>query len=330
MNFVLLSGGSGTRLWPISKQFDKIFRRDDGTYESMLQRVCRQIREHYPRAAVTVAAAEDQVSAVCDQLGSDVCICREPCCRDTFPAVALAAVYLREEQGAAPDETVVVCPVDPWADDDYFKALGYLGEQAAKGEANLVLMGIEPTSPSVKYGYILPESAEQTSRAAAFHEKPDAETARGYIAQGALWNGGVFAFRLEYMLRKAHERIDFTDYKDLLAKYAALDKISFDYAVAECEPSIQVQRFSGSWKDIGTWDALLEVTEGPGTGKVLLSETCENIRVLNQLDIPIVCMGLRDAVIAASPRGILISDRDQAAQIRPVIDALIAGADDPQ
>ena len=141
----------------------------------------------------------------------------EPCRRDTFPAIALSASYLKDVQGVGEDEAVVVCPVDPYVDQDYFMALADLGEQAGKSHANLVLMGIEPTYPSEKYGYIILESTDEISKVSMFKEKPTQDVARSYINQGALWNGGVFAFRLGYVLKRAHELIDFTDYQDLFA-----------------------------------------------------------------------------------------------------------------
>ena len=107
------------------------------------------------------------------------------------------------------EEAVVICPVDPYVEDDYFKTIEALGNRAAESEANLVLMGIEPTYPSEKYGYIIPKSKENISEVSMFKEKPTAEVAEGYISQGALWNGGVFAFRLGYVLKRAHELIDF-------------------------------------------------------------------------------------------------------------------------
>ena len=182
MNIVLLSGGSGKRLWPLSndirsKQFIKIFRQEDGTYESMVQRVYRQIRQVDPDATVTIATSKTQVSAVHNQLGEEVGISVEPCRRDTFPAIALATAYLVDVCGIDPEESVVVCPVDPYVEEDYFRALKKLSEQADKGEANLVLMGIEPTYPSEKYGYIIPESNELTAWVSTFKEKPTADVA---------------------------------------------------------------------------------------------------------------------------------------------------------
>lgn len=327
MNIVLLSGGSGKRLWPLSndirsKQFIKIFKAEDGEYESMVQRVYRQIRAVDSDATVTIATSKKQVSAINNQLGDGVGISIEPCRRDTFPAIALATAYLHDVQGVPEDEAVVVCPVDPYVEREYFEALKELGRLASEGVANLTLMGIEPTYPSEKYGYIIPESGDAVSKVSTFKEKPDASTAKEYIAKGALWNGGVFAYKISYLLEKAHELIDFTDYKDLYAKYDTLEKISFDYAVVEKEKSIAVMRFSGEWKDLGTWNTLTEAMEEAAVGDATLNDTCENVNVINDLSIPILCMGLKNAVVAASPEGILVSDKEQSSYIKPYVDKL--------
>lgn len=325
MNIVLLSGGSGKRLWPLSndirsKQFIKIFKKEDGTYESMVQRVYRQIKKVDADATVTIATSKTQVSAIHNQLGDEVGISVEPCRRDTFPAIALATAYLVDVLHIDPEESVVVCPVDPYVEDDYFEALKGLSQQAEKGEANLVLMGIEPTYPSEKYGYIIPESADHTAAVKTFKEKPTADVAKEYIAQGALWNGGVFAYKLKYVMDIAHRLIDFTDYHDLFAKYATLTKISFDYAVVEKEKKIQVQRFAGQWKDLGTWNTLTEAMEEAVVGKGEMNDTCTGVHIVNEMDVPVLAMGLRDVVISASPEGILVSDKEQSSYIKPFVD----------
>ncbi|MDE6740393.1 MAG: cupin domain-containing protein [Lachnospiraceae bacterium] len=327
MNIVLLSGGSGKRLWPLSndtrsKQFIKIFKTADGEYESMVQRVYRQIRSVDKEADITIATSKSQVSAIHNQLGENVGVSVEPCRRDTFPAIALAAAYLHDVRGISEQEAVVVCPVDPYVEEDYFEALRKLGERAETGNANLVLMGIEPTYPSAKYGYIIPENKDNISRVSVFKEKPTEETAKEYIAQGALWNGGVFAFRLEYVLRRAHELIEFTDYQDLFAKYDSLTKISFDYAVVEHEQQIEVMRFAGMWKDMGTWNTLTEAMESDHIGKAILNERCENVHVVNELNVPVLCMGLKDVVVSVSPEGILVSDKNQSSYIKPYVDEI--------
>lgn len=327
MNIVLLSGGSGKRLWPLSndirsKQFIKIFKGEDGSYESMVQRVYRQIKKVDTDATVTIATSKAQVSAIHNQLGEEVGISVEPCRRDTFPAIALATAYLTDVQGVDPEEAVVVCPVDPYVEDDYFEALKALGEQAEKGEANLVLMGIEPTYPSEKYGYIIPETEDATSFVSTFKEKPSAQVAQEYISQGALWNGGVFAYKLKYVLDKAHELNEFTDYQDLFSKYDTLTKISFDYAVVEKEKRIQVMRFAGEWKDLGTWNTLTEAMVESSIGDARMNENCENVHIINELGVPVLAMGLHDVVISASPEGILVSDKEQSSYIKPYVDEI--------
>ena len=169
MNIILLSGGSGKRLWPLSndirsKQFIKIFKNQNGDYDSMLQRVYSAIKRVEPNSSVTIATSKQQISAIHNQLGKDVNISIEPCRKDTFPAIALATAYLHDVLKISENEAVVVCPVDPYVEDDYFEALENLCERAQISDANLVLMGIEPTYPSEKYGYIIPDSKEKVSK----------------------------------------------------------------------------------------------------------------------------------------------------------------------
>lgn len=333
MNIILLSGGSGRRLWPLSndirsKQFIKIFKKEDGTYESMLQRVYRQIKKADADARVTIATSKAQISAINNQLGDSAGISAEPCRRDTFPAIALATAYLVDVMKADPEEPVVVCPVDPYVEDGYFEALKELSYQAAKGEANLVLMGIEPSYPSEKYGYIIPEINTQTEDTGVayvktFKEKPDARTASGYIEQSALWNGGVFAYKLRYVLDKARELVGYKSYQDLYSRYNTLEKISFDYAVAEKEEKIQVMKFSGSWKDIGTWNTLSESMDENIIGKGIMDDTCSGVNIINEMDVPVLAMGLKDVIISASPEGILVSDKEQSSYIKPYVDGIV-------
>ena len=327
MNIILLSGGSGKRLWPLSndirsKQFIRIFRTEDGEYESMVQRVYRQICAVDADAGVTIATSRTQVSAIHNQLGEKVGVCVEPCRRDTFPAIALASAYLHDVKGVSEEEAVVVCPVDPYVEQDYFEALKKLGELAVSEDANLVLMGIEPTYPSEKYGYIIPSDSSSVSKVETFKEKPDAATAAEYISQGALWNGGVFAYKLKYVLEKARELIGYADYEELYGTYDSLPKISFDYAVVEKEPKIEVMRFAGQWKDLGTWNTLTEAMEDPSIGNTIFNDTCENTHVINELNVPVLCMGLKDVVVSASPDGILVSDKEQSSYIKPYVDQI--------
>lgn len=326
MNIVLLSGGSGKRLWPLSndirsKQFLKLFKTADGGYESMVQRIYRQIKSNIS-ADITIATSKTQVSSIKNQLGGNVSICIEPCRRDTFPAIALACAYLKYEKGVSEDECICVCPVDPYVDDNYFTTVAMLEKYVLEGKSNIVLMGIEPTYPSEKFGYIIPESSGEVSGVKCFKEKPDCVLAQKYINEHALWNAGVFGFKLGYLLSVAHEKIDFTDYRDLYNKYAELKKESFDYAVLEKEKNIEVVRFDGEWQDVGTWNMMTEVMTDKTKGNVKLDEFCINTRVINELNIPIVGMGLKDCIVVGGCDGILVASKDRCDALKPFVESL--------
>ena len=320
MNIILLSGGSGKRLWPLSndirsKQFIKIFKDDQGNLQSMVQRIYGQIMSVDPNAVVTIATSKSQVSAIHNQLGTEVGISVEPCRRDTFAAIALATAYLHDVKNVDESEAVVVCPVDPYVEEGYFHTLSGMCKLAENGDKKLVLMGIEPTYPSEKYGYIKP-----TSDGWGFTEKPNKQKAEEYIASGALWNGGVFAYKLSYVLDKSKDLLGTADYDTLFSSYDKLKKISFDYAVVEQETSIEVLKYKGAWKDLGTWNTLSEAMEEPVIGDARLNETCENVNVINELGIPVLVMGGHDLVVSASPEGILVSDKEQSSYIKPFVD----------
>lgn len=327
MQIVLLSGGSGKRLWPLSneirsKQFIPIFKQVDGSYLSMAQRVYRQIRTALPAAEVTVATSKSQVAALRHHLGDGIRISVEPCRRDTFPAIALVSAYLKDVCGVPDDEPVAVCPVDPFVGTDYFRCVGELAQMAKDGAGNLALMGIEPTYPSAKYGYIVPRDGDRIVRVESFVEKPSEQRAAELIEQGALWNSGVFAYRLGYVLETAHRLLRFDGYDDLYENYAELSKISFDYAVAEQERDTSVLRYRGTWKDLGTWNTFTEVMESPSIGDVTMDEDCQGVHAVNELDVPLLCMGLSNVVVAASPDGILVSDKHHSSYIKPYVDGL--------
>ena len=323
MNIILLSGGSGKRLWPLSnevrsKQFLKIFKKDDGIYESMVQRMYRMIIETEPNAKVTIATSENQIPVLRSQLGDAVSISVEPCRRDTFPAIVLAAAYLHDIRGVKKSEIIIVCPVDPYVNIDYFQMLLDLERQVSKREANLVLMGIKPTHPSEKYGYIIPCSASRVSQVKGFKEKPDKSTADLYIEQGALWNGGVFAFELDYILKKAEELWGISEYHWVLEHYIELEKVSFDYAVVEKESKIQVIRFSGKWLDLGTWDTLTEAMCDNAIGNAA-AENCENTHVINELQIPLLALGVSNLAIASTTDGILVIDKSKSSRLKEYV-----------
>ncbi len=322
MNIVLLSGGSGKRLWPLSnevrsKQFLKLLCDKEGKHESMVQRVYRQITDAGIHARIVVATSASQVEAIRGQLPKDVDIVVEPERRNTFPAIVLAASYLASRKKIDLEETVIVLPVDPYVDVAYFECFRKMDEEVQKGTADMVLMGITPSYPSEKYGYIL--QGEQ-GVVTGFKEKPDEETAARLIQEGALWNAGVFAFRLNYLMEIADQYIQNRDFDDITKHYGDLKKDSFDYEVVEKTKSLAVVPYSGEWKDIGTWNTLTEEMEEESVGYAVTGEDCVNTHVINELSIPVVALGTKNIVVAASPDGILVSDKHKSSYIKPYVE----------
>ena len=320
MNYILLSGGSGKRLWPLSnevrsKQFIKILKSSDGSMESMVQRVYRQINTIDKNANITIATSVNQVPQLKNQLGNDIDISIEPARRDTFPAIALASLYLIDKKNISLDDTVVISPVDPYVSDEYFSKMLELDNKVKKEDINIGLIGIKPTYPSEKYGYIL-----EKNDTVEFKEKPDLEKAKQFLKEGALWNAGVFCFKLSYIKEKTKELTGFDTYNDLYTNYETLEKISFDYAVVEKEKNIKLVEYNGEWKDIGTWNTLTEVMTENTIGNVIVDDKSSGTNIVNELNIPIIAMGIKDAVIAASADGIFVSDKGESSYNKPLVE----------
>lgn len=328
MNIILLSGGSGKRLWPLSnnsrsKQFLKVLKDSDGRAESMVQRVYRQIQDSCPGAHVTVATSVSQLDSIRSQLDEKVDVVTEPERRNTFPAIVLAAAYLYHKKKCSPDEPVIIMPVDPYTGQGYFETLSKMERAVRDGAADIVLMGIDPTYPSEKYGYIVPDgqTAGGYTKVARFVEKPDLPSAKRLIDEGARWNGGVFAVRLGYIVETLQLGIADRSFESIRAHYSDLAKNSFDYEVVEKAQSIAMIPYKGMWKDLGTWNTLSEEI-GSDIGVVVRGKNTENTQIINELDIPVVALGVKDMVIATSPDGILVTGKEESSYIKPYVDDL--------
>ena len=343
MQLVLLSGGSGKRLWPLSnnarsKQFLPLLEKVDGTMESMVQRVVRQAREANLTEDITLATNASQQDIIVNQLGDSVNLVTEPERRDTFPAIALAASYLKLAKQCADDEVVVIMPCDPYTELGYFETIGKMVECVKQNVADLVLMGIQPTYPSEKYGYVVPEakvsevSGSRFQKVSRFTEKPTTVVAEELLKQGAFWNGGVFAFRLGYMMNIVRKYMpiinandddnQICDFESVRNRYSEFPKISFDYEVAEKAESVAVVPFKGEWKDLGTWNTLTDELHKPVIGNAVMGTHCENTHVINELQNPIFVDGLKDVVVAACPDGILVCSKEHSEEIKKSVENL--------
>ena len=331
MQLVLLSGGSGKRLWPLSnnarsKQFLPLLEKEDGTMESMVQRVVRQVREAHLTDDITLATNASQLDIIINQLGDSVSVVTEPERRDTFPAIALASGYLKLKKGCPDDEVVVIMPCDPFTEAGYFETIGRMVRCVEADVAELVLMGITPTYPSEKYGYVVPVTdnlmAEGSMAVSKFTEKPNVERAKELLGMGALWNGGVFALRLGYMMEIAQRYVKADSFEEMRSRYSEFPKISFDYEVAEKADSVAVLPYSGQWKDLGTWNTLTDELHHHIIGNAVMGPRCTNTHVINELQYPIYVDGMEDTVIAASPDGIIVCRKKYTEDIKKAVDHL--------
>ncbi|MFI3302401.1 MAG: sugar phosphate nucleotidyltransferase [Rikenellaceae bacterium] len=332
MKIILLSGGSGKRLWPLSndarsKQFLKLLKSPTGELESMVQRIARQIGESEIDADIIVATSESQYDSILNQLDCSVDVVTEPERRDTFPAIALSASYLIKGKGCDLDEVVVVMPSDSYVADGYLEAISKMVQTVENNDVDMVLMGITPTEPSTKFGYIVPNQESHSDEFVTvnrFTEKPDMARAKELIDEGAVWNGGVFAFRLRYISEIIDKYIQADTFLDVRSRYSEFPKISFDYEVVEKADSIALVPYSGEWSDLGTWNSLSEKIEDAAIGAVVLGEGCQNNHVINELNIPIVCLGVKDLIVATSPDGVLVSSKDASVNLKSYADTFQA------
>lgn len=329
MKLVLLSGGSGQRLWPLSnsarsKQFLKVLENHKGERCSMVQRVWEQISNVGLENSAVVATSKSQVDMLQSQLGNNIPLIVEPERRDTFPAIALAASYLFSVQGVSLNESIVILPVDSYVTDDFFVRIKDLENALYEEGADLALIGVKPTYPSEKYGYIVPETQvvkEGIVNVSHFKEKPDGILANQLIKENALWNCGVFAFKLSYIIDKIKEFNLPLQYEELLESYESLPKISFDYEVVEKADKVIALPYDGSWKDLGTWNTLTEEMSVKVNGKGIVSPDCQNTHLINELDIPVAILGVNNVVVAVSPDGILVTDKESSPKVKELVSA---------
>lgn len=327
MKLILLSGGSGKRLWPLSndsrsKQFLRVLEDKQLNLQSMVQRVWNQISNAGLADSTVIATGRSQEDMIKSQLDNQAGLIIEPCRRDTFPAIALAASYVYSVKGAGLEEVIAILPVDPYVDEAFFRRVKELEDVVKDSQADVALMGVNPTYPSSKYGYIVPipnQSNKEYLSVERFIEKPSEDVANALIQDGALWNCGVFAFKLGYVISILKEKGFPIQYDELLKQYNTLPKISFDYEVVEKTENIVVLPYNGYWKDLGTWNTLTEEMATNQIGKGVISEDSENIHLINELDIPVTVLGASNLVVAASPDGILVSDKEASPRIKELV-----------
>ncbi|GJE36355.1 mannose-1-phosphate guanylyltransferase/mannose-6-phosphate isomerase [Methylobacterium persicinum] len=349
---VILCGGSGTRLWPASREsFPKQFIPLAEAHRSSFQATAARVTNSNVFARPTVITANDARFIVAEQLaqaGLAADILLEPARRDSAAAVAIAALHAAAHQ---PDALVLILAADHVVgDDDAFAAAVQACSLGAKA-GHIMTLGIMPTSPATAYGYIqpgdpLPGAAGQAGARVVqrFLEKPDAARAEGLIAEGALWNSGYFLFRADVILdemRRHAPAVLAAAQASLSAAVRDLDflrldtdaflaspQISLDYAVMEHTDRAAVLPVSFPWSDIGTWGALWEVSQQDANGnavrgRVALQGT-RNSLVHSEGELLTTVVGLDDVVVVATSDAVLVTSRQRGGEVKTLVEQLRA------
>ncbi|GJD33546.1 mannose-1-phosphate guanylyltransferase/mannose-6-phosphate isomerase [Methylobacterium aerolatum] len=349
---VILCGGSGTRLWPASREsFPKQFIPLAEAHRSSFQATAARVTDTGLFARPAILTANDARFIVAEQLAQarlSADILLEPSRQDSAAAVTVAALHAAAQK---PDALVLILAADHLVGDDaaFLTALRNCRPGAKAG--HIMTLGLVPTSPATAYGYIQPGEAlpGEAGQAGArvvqrFLEKPDAARAAGLISEGALWNSGYFMFRADVMLdemrthapqvleaaQAAYEAAARDlDFLRLDAEaFARAPKTSVDYAVMERTSRAAVLPVSFPWSDIGTWGALWEVSpqdaDGNATrGRVALHGT-RNSLVHSEGELLTTVVGLDDVVVVATSDAVLVTSRERGGEVKTLVEGLRA------
>ena len=339
---VILSGGSGTRLWPLSREaYPKQFLALAGE-DTMLQATWQRVAE-LASAAPLVVANEDHRFMVAEQLRQVGCtpaaIVLEPVGRNTAPAIAVAALQATAD-GA--DPLLLVLPSDHAVRDREGFHRAVRTASAAAGQGRLVTFGIVPTGPETGYGYIKAAPGDGVRPVERFVEKPDAETARAYVASGEyFWNSGMFLFRASRYLEELERfRPDIlaacrrafagasrdADFVRLEREaFAASPSDSIDYAVMEKTGAASVLPVDVGWNDVGSWSALWEVAEHDAEGNAhhgdVVALGCRNTYAWTDRRL-VALIGLEDVVVVDTDDALLVAHRDRVQEVKDVVAGL--------
>lgn len=337
MKIIILAGGGGTRLFPLSRtSYPKQFLKLDGRHSLLASTVKRFLPLAEPRDIIIVTnqAYYHHVLAELMACSADeATILLEPAARNTAPAIALAARYCLDELGTTPEEVLFVSPSDHIIRPPEKLHQAVRQAEALAQDGKVVTFGIRPDKPETGYGYIeagAPYGPGYLVR--CFHEKPDRPTAEKYLAAGnCWWNSGMFAFTIATVMAEFQAytpeiyQLAAASTQEMRDQFASLPEISLDYAVAEKSRRVVTIPLDLYWNDIGSWDAIYEVLDKDSAGNVkvgdVVSLACANSLILGH-DRLIAGIGLEDTIVVETNDVVVVAKKGESQKVKDLVGLL--------
>lgn len=344
MYAIILAGGSGSRLWPLSRELYPKQLLNLNNDKSLLQSTFERLNTFIDAKNIVSTTNTKHVANVkrqLQELSSDIRVLSEPVGRNTTPAIAVATKYLIEQSG---DDVILVVPSDHLINDkEKFKSTVEKGAKLAQ-DGYIVTFGIQPDYPETGYGYINidNETILDGFKVKRFVEKPDIETAKEYLASGQyFWNSGIFMFKASVMLEEIAKydtdiygtlkHFDFSESDKI--EYNIFEKmpsISIDYAIMEKSDKIALVKLESDWNDLGSWQSIYDVSKKDENGNVfighVLDENSKNTLVYSSKLVATI--GLEDVVLVETEDAVLACKKDKTQDVKKIYETLKKQKDD--
>lgn len=340
MKAILLAGGSGSRLWPLSRRnYPKQFLKLKSAH-SLLQETVERSQKIFSPADIIIVTGKDYKFYVKDELSqySLTNVIHEPMGRNTAPAILLGIKYCQEKLGSGNDDVLFVSPCDHIIEpvSEFIKYVNKAKDIASLG--NIVTFGIKPSKPETGYGYIkavdtdFKKGAYEFSKVERFIEKPNITDAQRYLDTGGYyWNSGMFAFRLDIMIEEfkkhAPDIASLFDgsFEQMLSGFPNLPSRSIDYAIMEKSDRVVTMPLELTWNDIGSWDSLYEIMDQDENGNIergeVISIDTKNTMVIGEKRL-ITTIGLEDCIIIETADALLVSKRGHSQKVKEIVNTL--------
>ena len=342
---IILAGGSGSRLWPLSRELYPKQLLNIMSDKSLLQSTFERLTHCMDKSnilSITNTKHASNVKMQIQELTENPIVLSEPVAKNTAPAIALAAKYILQKTNE--DPIILVVPSDHLIkDNEKFLATVKKGEKLAQ-EGYIVTFGIQPDYPETGYGYINTlKQLEVGYKVKEFVEKPDFETAKSYLKAGTYyWNSGIFMFKASVMMKefaklapeiaKITNSVDFINSKDIpFVEFDKMPSISIDYAIMEKSDKIALLKLESDWNDLGSWKSIYDVSNKDENNNVfvghVIDEGSKNSFVYASSKL-VTTIGLEDTIIIETEDAILACKKDKTQDVKRIYETLKKQNDD--